>query len=283
MWTLPEGATDTHFHVFGPVSRFPYAESRRYEAPEAPYGQWRAMADTTGMSRGVVVQSSVHGRDNAAMVNAVEQGGGSLRGVAVISPSTPVAELHALADAGVVGARFSILGDRPGSIAEIEWAGPVLARLGWSLDLHISPQALVDHEAVIRSLPVPVVIDHMANLKPADGLGHRAMLVMLELLREDTFWVKIAAVHKRSAIQAEDAADGVRPYADVVPRARALVEAAPDQVLWGTDYPHANIFDPGGIPNEGDLIDLIPEYATTDAHRRRLLVDNPARLYGFAS
>ena len=282
-WALPQGATDTHFHVIGPRSCFEYADSRRYEVAEAPYEMWRRMADVTGIERGVVVQSSVHGGDNSAMMHALGQAGGALRGIAVISPRTPTADLHAMADSGVVGARFSVLDDRHGSIAEIEWAGPVLADLGWSIDLHISPQALLDHEPVIRALPVPVVVDHMANLRPADGLDHPAMDLLLALLRRESFWVKIAAVHKRSAIQASEAPPGTRPYADVIERARALIEAAPDQVLWGTDYPHANIFDAGAVPNEGDLLDLVPEYAPDDTYRRRLLVDNPVRLYHLGS
>ena len=280
-WVLPKGATDTHFHVFGPQDRFPFSPRRRYDAPDAPIEQWWAMAAVCGIDRGVAVTGSVHGSDNAPIIDAIARSDGRLRGVAKVDADTPYSELEQMKAAGVVGARFSILSDRSGTIDEVQRAAPVLAELGWSMDLHLSADALLENEAIVRGLPVPVVIDHMANLRPSDGLDHPAMQLLLDLVATGNVWVKVAAVHKRSAIHRADVAEGATPYTDVVERARVLVERAPDRVLWGTDYPHANIYDPRETPNEGDLLDVLALYAPDDQSRQKLLVDNPAQLYGF--
>lgn len=282
-WTLPDGATDTHFHVFGPTATFPFSPKRRYDAPEAPFEQWQHMASICGLTRGVVVQGSIHGSDNAAIVDAIARGDGSIKGIAKISREMSRDDLVRLRDAGVVGARFSILEDRPGTVDDIVWAAPLLESLGWSIDLHLSPRALLQNETIIRSLQIPVVIDHLAKLRPRDGVDHPAMELLLHLLEDERFWVKIASVQKSSDLQPDDAPAGTLPYTDMVPLARAAVANAPDRVLWGSDYPHGNIYDARKIPNEGDLLDIIPEFAPDPVQRRKLLVDNPARLYGFSS
>lgn len=278
-WDVPVGATDTHFHVFGPKHKFPYSPRRRYDAPDAPFEQWQRTAAVCGITRGVAVTGSVHNHDNAPMLDALARSSGSLKGVAKINRDMSKQELLRMRDLGVVGARFSMLEDRQGTIDEIKWAAPVLETLGWSMELHVSPESLLANEKTIRSLSVPVVFDHMANLRPSDGLEHPAMQLLLDLLGSGEYWTKIAAVHKLSTIMLADAPPGQLPYTDMVERARLLVERVPDRLLWGTDYPHGNIYDAERIPNDGDLIDLVPRYATTPEARQKLLVDNPTKCY----
>lgn len=279
---LPAGACDTHFHVFGPPNVFPYAASRRYEPPAGPIEYYWQMQRITGLERGVVVQPGAHGLDHAAMLDAMSRSGGRLKGVVSMDSATTDAELARFAAAGVVGARFALMSDRPGDRAAIEAAVPRLARLGWSLDLHIEAEHLVANEVFIRALPVTTVIDHMGRPEPAHGLDQPAFRLLLDLLRDQRFWTKISALDKLSTNRQANVPDGI-PFKDTIAFARAVIAAAPDRVIWGTDWPHGNTFTPGQVPNDGTLLDLLAEIAPDQATRRRILVDNPARLYGFPS
>ncbi|MEE8223216.1 MAG: amidohydrolase family protein [Alphaproteobacteria bacterium] len=280
-WALPAGACDTHFHVFGPPDRFPYAATRRYEPPAAPIEHYWKVQKITGLARGVVVQPTVHGTDHAAIVDAIARSDGRLLGVACIDQNTTDADLAALKAAGIRAARFSLMSDRAGSAKAMAREVDRIARLDWSLVLHIEPRFLLAHEDFIRGLPVATVIDHMARIDPGEGLDQPAFGLLLDLLADVRFWTKICGVDKISARPQAHVGDGP-PFADVVPFAKAVIEAAPDRVIWGSDWPHGNTFAPGRIPNEGDLLDLLGVIAPADEARRRILVDNPARLYGFS-
>lgn len=282
-WSPPAGATDTHFHVFGPPSRFPYAPTRRYEPPAAPFEHWESMAQVCGIERGVVVQPTAHGTDPSAILDAVTRADGRLRAVTAIDEQVSDDLLDELAGRGVVGARFSLMHDRSGAVADIERAVDRLAARGWSLDLHVEPAALLDNEQLLRELPVPVVIDHLARIRPSGGLGQPALALLLDLLREPHVWVKVSCADKISDVPVARPADGSLPFLDVVPLARAAIEVAPERVLWGTDWPHGNTFERRRVPDDGDLVDLLAEFAPDESQRRRILVDNPARLYGFPS
>jgi predicted TIM-barrel fold metal-dependent hydrolase len=279
-WTLPPGACDTHFHLFGPPDRFPYSPERRYEPPAAPLEHYMAMRALVGLSRGVIVLPTAHGTDNATVVDALARSDGTLLGVCNFDDDTPDAELDRLDAAGVRGARFSLMSDRAGAADLIDRAVKRMVRLGWSLDLHIEPERLLAHETFIRALPLPVVIDHMARVNPGDGLDQPAFRLLLDLLGDDRFWVKVSCADKISGDPRAHPPDG-RPWRDTVPFARAAIGVAPGRVLWGSDWPHGNTFVAGRIPNDGDLLDLLAEYAPDPEIRRRILVDNPARLYGF--
>lgn len=281
-WPLPPGACDTHFHLFGPPDRFPYSPRRRYEPPAAPLEHYLAMREIVGLGRGVIVLPTAHGTDNATVVDAIARTGGTLLGVANIDDSTSDAELDRLNAAGVRGVRFSLMSDRAGATDDIERAVKRIARLGWSLDLHIEPRHLLGHERFVRNLPLTVVIDHMARVDPREGLGQPAFRLLLDLLKDDRFWVKLSCADKLSADPRARPPEGGLPYRDVVPFAQAVIAAVPDRCLWGTDWPHGNTFELGRIPNEGDLLDLLAEFAPDSATREKILVDNPARLYGFA-
>jgi predicted TIM-barrel fold metal-dependent hydrolase len=279
-WTLPPGACDSHIHVFGPPDKFPYAETRRYTPPAAPFEHYQNVQKITGLSRAVVVQPTAHGVDNRAILDAISRSNGALRGVANIDASTGEQDLDALTEGGIVGARFSLMSDREGSPEEIAEQLPRMEKRGWHFDLHVDPEDFLEHEKFIRRIPMVTVVDHMARVRPAGGLGQPAFQLLLTLLKDDRFWVKICSLDKISGVPRARAENGL-PFRDMVPFAQACIALAPDRVLWGSDWPHGNTFTPGRTPNEGDLLDLLKEIAPDDAVRRRILVDNPAQLFGF--
>lgn len=278
---LPPNSCDAHFHIFGPPEEFPFAPTRQYTPPAAPLEHYLSMAAVVGIARGVVVQPSVHGLDNSATLDAIKNADGRFRGVARIDDKTTASDIKRLHEGGMRGARFNLL-DRPrGNVGldAFDRAVERIAEAGWSVDLHIDPKNLLAEEKRIRDLPTPVVIDHMARVDPADGLAQPAFQLLLDLLNDDRFWVKVSGADKLCN-------NGVRfyhgvPYIDAVPFARAVIAAAPRRVIWGTDWPHSNNFAPGKTPNDGDLVDLLCEFAPDEQLRKKILVDNPAALYGF--
>ena len=279
-WTLPKGACDTHAHVFGPPDLFPYAEKRRYTPPAAPVEHYQNMQKITGLSRAVFVTPTAHGCDNRVVLNAIAMLGESARGIANIDASIDDASLRVLADGGMRGARFHLMKDRPGSVEHLREHLPKMEKLGWVLDLHVDPPDFLEHERFIRTLPGITIIDHMARVRGKDGLGQPAFRLLLDLLEDDRFWVKLCSFDKISAVPKAHVS-GRLPYMDMVPFAQAVIETASDRVLWGTDWPHGNTFVPGRTPNEGDLLDLLAVIAPDEKVRRRILVENPARLFGF--
>lgn len=281
-WTLPSGACDTHAHIFGPPDIFHYASDRRYTPPAAPVEHYRNMQKITGLSRAVFVTPTAHGYDNRVILNAISQLGESARGIANIDSSFDDAALDALTEGGVRGARFHLMEERPGSEEHLAEHLPRLQNRRWVLDLHVDPKDLINHEKFIRALPTVTIIDHMARVRGADGLNQPAFLLLLDLLKDDRFWVKLCSFDKISAVPNAHV-EGGPPFMDMVPFAQAAIDAAPDRVIWGTDWPHGNTFTPGRVPNEGDLLDLLAVIAPDATRRKRILVDNPARLFGFAS
>jgi 2-pyrone-4,6-dicarboxylate lactonase len=279
-WTVPKGACDTHAHIFGPPDIFPYSDDRRYTPPAAPIEHYRNMQRITGLSRAVFVTPTAHGYDNRVILNAIAKSGDSARGIVNINSSFEIKSLATLAEAGIRGARFHLMKDRPGSEEHLNENLPLLQRLVWILDLHVDPVDLIEHERFIRTLPTVTIIDHMARVRGSDGLDHPAFRLLLDLLKDDRFWVKLCSFDKTSAVP-QAHIEGSLPFLDMVPFAQAVIEAAPDRVIWGTDWPHGNTFTPGRTPNEGDLLDLLAVIAPDEALRERILVDNPARLFGF--
>lgn len=281
-WTLPQGACDTHAHVFGPPHLFPYAEKRRYTPPAAPVEHYQNMMKITGLSRVVFVTPTAYGHDNRVILNAIATLGDAARGIANIDSSFDDAALQALAEGGMRGARFHLMKDRPGSVEHLREHLPKLQKLDWVLDLHVDPPDFLEHEAFIRTLPGVTIIDHMARVRGKDGLDQPAFKLLLDLLKDDRFWVKLCSFDKISGVP-QARVPGSLPYLDMVPFAQAVIGVAPDRVLWGTDWPHGNTFTPGRTPNEGDLLDVLAVIAPDDDTRRRILVENPARLFGFPS
>jgi len=280
-FTPPPHSCDTHFHIFGPPDNFPFAPARQYTPPAAALEHFLNMSAVIGIERGVVVQPSVHGLDNSVTLDAIARSGGRFRGVGRVDDKASRSDLKKLHEGGIRGVRFNLL-DRPrGNIALDVFDRVVegIADFAWSVDLHIDPKNLLEHEKRLRALKLPVVFDHIARIDPAAGLNQPAFQLLLDLLKGDRFWVKVSGADKICNARV-DSYPGL-PYIEVTPFARAVIEAAPDRVIWGTDWPHSNIFVPGKTANDGDLIDLLGEFAPDEKVRKKILVDNPAALYGF--
>jgi predicted TIM-barrel fold metal-dependent hydrolase len=274
-FALPAGSCDAHCHVFGPASRFPYAPERSYNPPDAPKENLMALHRFLGVSRSVIVQASCHGADNRAALDAIAASAGRYRGVAIIDEGTGEKDFQKLDDGGIRGVRFNFvqhLGGRP-DMAFFERSIARIRELGWHLVLHLDAVDIPELTPMIRQLPVPFIIDHMGRVKAGLGLAQPPFKALLELMKLESAWVKVCG--------AERVSTAGPPFTDAVPFAWALVEAAPDRVLWGTDWPHPNIAK--YMPNDGDLVDLLPQIAPDPTHRQKLLVDNPARLYDFAA
>ena len=270
---LPAGACDAHCHIFGPAHGFPYAEGRTYTPPDAPVEDFRKLQHILGFERAVIVQASCYGTDNSAMLDAIAGSGGRYRGVAMVDDSFTDAEFEQLHEGGVRGVRFAFarhLGHPP-DFDSVRRIAARIAPLGWHLVLHLEPEDVVEFADLLPAFPLPVVIDHMGRVKTAGGLDQEPFRRLLDFIRAADCWVKISGAERNSTAGA--------PYTDAVPFAQALIDAAPDRVLWGTDWPHPNTEGP--MPNDGDLVDLLALHAPDAAMRRRILVDNPARLYGF--
>jgi 2-pyrone-4,6-dicarboxylate lactonase len=274
----PRNACDTHCHVFGPAAQFPYAPERSYTPPDAPLAKYLAMLDTLGCDRGVLVQGSAHGRDNAAMLDALERQPERLRGVAVADRDTAAATFGTWDALGVRGLRFNHFfrdgqlhyrGGVPLEDAKI--LSPVLRDLGWHLQLWIDVKDLPATIPILKEIGLPVVIDHMGRTDAQAGVTAPGFQALLRLLGEGGCWVKLSGAHRVSQAAPD--------YPDAKPLHEALVAANPDQCVWGSDWPHPRI--EGQMPNAGHLLDLFNEWTPDDAIRRRILVANPAKLYDF--
>ncbi len=268
---VPEGAADCHFHIFGPETEYPYAEPRRYTPVQVLESDYRKMADALGLARGVVVQASPYGADNTRVIEAIRVLGPGYAGVSVVDADASEERLDELNRLGVRGARINSASGGRSGIERMEELAARIKDFCWHMQFHIHAEQLAELEPEIRKLPVDVVFDHM-GLFPADmPLAHPDFRLLLRLLESGNAWVKLSGAERISR--------SGPPYRDAIPVARALVDAAPERVVWGTDWPHTNVKP--AIPNDGDLMDLLPEFAPDEQIRRKILVENPCALYGF--
>lgn len=271
----PAGSCDSHCHVFGPADKFPYHPERSYTPPDAPVEKLRELHGMLGIDRAVIVQASCHGTDNTAMLDAIASSNGAYRGVAVVDDTFTDADYRTLDEGRVRAVRFNFV-RHLGGAPDFSVFDKVVARLpelGWHLVLHFDAEDLLDYEEKILSIPVPIVIDHMGRVKTEHGVEQPSFQKLLDFMKNETCWVKICGAERISSAGP--------PFTDAVPFARALLESAPDRVIWGTDWPHPNISR--HMPNDGDLVDLVPQFAPDPALQKKALVENPARLYGFDS
>ena len=279
-FVAPAGAVDAHCHVFGPGDRFPYAPERKYTPCDASKEQLFALRDHLGFTRNVVVQATCHGSDNRALVDALEASGGRARGVATVAHDVTDKELQALHAAGVRGTRFNFV-KRLADFTPRELLRDIASRiapLGWHVVVYFEAKDLPELWDFFTTLPTTVVVDHMGRpdvSQPVDGPEFERFV---RLMREHgNVWSKVSCP-ERLSVAGPLALDGERaPYRDVVPFATRLVDTFPDRVLWGTDWPHPNLKD--HMPDDGLLVDYIPSIAPTTEAQRKLLVDNPMRLY----
>ena len=272
---LPRGACDTHFHVFGPQSRFPFAPERSYTPTcDAPKETLFALHKHLGIERGVVVQSAAHGFDNSAAADLIAARPQRYRGVALVRAATGTLELARLHAQGFRGARFHYMDHLGGGdpIDAVLAMAPRLADIGWHLQIHLAGARIAELAPALKRSPVPVVIDHMGRIDASRGTQSAEFQALLALLQAKHVWVKVSGAERISRDSA--------PWRDAVPFGRKLVAEFGDRTLWGTDWPHPNL---AFVPDDGDLVDLIGEYAPSEAERQRLLIDNPQRLYGFAA
>ena len=268
----PPGAVDAHCHVFGPQASFPFSPKAKYLPQDAGPEMLFALRDRLGFARNVIVQASCHGTDNRATLDAISRSGGKARGVALVDPAISDAELEQLHDGGIRGVRFNFLKrlveDAPkDKFLEIARR---IEPLGWHVVIYFEADILAELRPFLDSLPTLIVVDHMGRpdvTQGPDGMDMTAFRALLD--SRDDIWTKVSCPDRLSAQGA--------PYDDFVASVRPLVEDYPDRVLWGTDWPHPNMQD--AIPDDGLLVDVIPRIATTEELQRKLLVDNPTRLY----
>ena len=271
---LPPGTWDTHFHVFGPLDRFPYATNRKYTPPPAPLEAYVALMERLGISRAVCVHPNVHGPDNGVTLDALRRSNGRLLGIVKASERLSLAQLRDLDAAGVRGVRFAFNPQHGGQLdARLldrfeSWA----EELRWCIDFHMAPEDLEPLVPRLSKLAVPLVIDHFARIDPAQGLDQRPFRVLLDLAAHDHVWVKLSGADRITGTGP--------PYRDVVPFAHALIAAAPTRVVWGTDWPHSGYFAPDRMPRDAALADLVFDFAPRESDRLRLLVENPRALFG---
>jgi 2-pyrone-4,6-dicarboxylate lactonase len=269
---VPAGSVDAHCHVFGPAAKFPYSPKRKYTPCDAPKEKLFALRDYLGFSRNVIVQASCHGTDNAALIDALETAGDLARGVAVVSPDVTDEELAAMDAAGVRAVRFNFVKRLVDATPKEVFIGIAerIAKLGWHIVVYFEAPDLEDLIPFLESLPTTVVVDHMGRPDVSKGVDHPDFQRFVDLLaRNQNFWTKVSCPERLTVAGP--------PYADVVPFARHLVETFPDRVLWGTDWPHPNM--KSHMPDDGQLVDVIPQIAPTEELRQKLLIDNPMRLY----
>jgi predicted TIM-barrel fold metal-dependent hydrolase len=281
---MPVGAIDVHNHIVGPLSKYPMAANRTYTPPEASVAQLRALRAQLGTARNVIVQPSFYGFDNSQLVDALKDLGTTARGVAVVPLDVPDAELQRLAAAGVTGVRLNLatfgIRDPKQASEAVHALAPRFVALNWHIQINTDLAVIDGLAPMIGDVKVPIVFDHMGNLKAENGMNQKGFGALVELVKARNTYVKLSAPYNLSK----------RPdWADVVPFAKALIAAGPDRMLWGTNWPH-----PGG--GRGDIREITPyqvvdnpklllafaEHCPDPAMRKVILVDTPQRLYRFA-
>ncbi len=271
-WKFPAKACDSHAHIFGPASRFAILPDTHFVPHECPLADYLRMLRIIGCERAVLVQPSVYGTDNTAISEALQSGEFELRGVAVVREDVTDKQLEDLHAQGFRGIRINTASATPG--LRLEHAPGLAQRirhLGWHLQFFVDLEAMPELEPRLAALPVDLVIDHFGRVAAAGGVEAPAFRALLRLLGRDHCWGKLTGPYFLS---------GRGPaFADVAALARAMVEVAPDRLVWGTDWPHPSAR--AQMPNDGDLADMLASWVPDSAARTRILVDNPARLYGF--
>lgn len=283
---VPPLACDTHAHVFGPGNKYPFIPTGLYTPADALPTDHRHMLDAIGVARGVLVQPSIYGTNNDAMLDALAKDPKRMRGVAVLSFDVETKELERLHAKGVRGIRCNIVDLKYGKgrfdLEALRQFAERIRPFGWHVEflMHVDEQP--DLDRMFGDFPTPVSFGHLGYvLPPSKGVDLPGFQALLRLMRNGKAWVKLTAPYRLSSRK--------DPYSDVDPYARALLEAAPERLLWGSDWPHVHPRPggPGGapldrpMPNDGDLFNAFAGWIPDEKIRRRILVDNPAQLYGF--
>ena len=269
-FAMPKGATDTHFHLFGPQSRYPLVELREYTPALITPAMARQLFDALAIERAVVIQPSVYGEDNRAQLEGARDVGIPTRAVVVVPHACSDRELAALHEQGARGLRYVLA--HPGGLPlpDLErWAARA-REIGWHIQLLAKGPQLLEIASRIEKLPCPAVIDHIGMFSPGEGVDQPVFQAVLRLVQHG-HWVKLSGAYRLSQQQP--------PYPELNPYVAQLVAARPDRILWASDWPHVFIKTP--MPNTTDLLDLLADWVPDETTRNRILVDNPAVLYGF--
>lgn len=273
----PRPACDAHFHIFGPTSRFPFSPERAYTPPEAPLEALLALHARLGFERGVVIQGNGHGTDNSAMLDALAREPGRLRGVAIVKETTTREEVKRMAGAGVRALRFHILPRQPGRFSSLgidafEKLAPHMEEFGLHVQFFMDARELPAVMPRLKGWKLPVVLDHFGSTRAEEGPAAPGFQILRQYLAEGRIWLKISGAYRASR-QYPD-------YPDARPLHEALVKANPEQLVWGSDWPHPRLDK--DMPDTGHLLDLFNAWTPGAALRRKILVENPQKLYGFS-
>lgn len=274
-FAVPRGACDCHAHVCGPAERYPYAAKRIYTPPDASPAQYRHMLDTLGVERAVLVQPSIYGTDNRAMLDALAADPRRLRGVAVVEFDVTAPEIEALHAQGVRGVRCNIVDLKDGKgllpMEALKSLASRIAPFGWHMEFLMHVDEFPDLDRQLAPIQVPMVFGHLGYVTVERGLRTPGFGALLRLMRGGQAWVKVTAPYRLTASKL--------PYAEVDVFAARLLEAAPQRLVWGSDWPHVTMKT--AMPNDGDLFDVFARWVPDEGMRHRILVENPAQLYGF--
>lgn len=272
---VPTKSCDTHAHVFGRHEDYPFTKNRTYTPPEASLEQYLELHRVLGIERGVLVQPSVYGTDNSLHLHALKQlrdRGYDYRGVCVVAPNIALTELRELHEAGFRGVRMNLLFRGGLQWQDVVGLADKIAGLGWHLQFLINVSDCGDIMDRVRDLPVPVVFDHMGHMPAALGVEEPGFQRLLQLVADNNAWVKLSGSYRVTGKQEF-------PYPDVEGIARALVAVNAHRCVWGSDWPHPHF--PGLMPDDTDLLEDLAVWVPDEETRERILVSNPARLYGF--
>jgi predicted TIM-barrel fold metal-dependent hydrolase len=273
--SVPPGAWDSHFHIFGPPDRFPYAESRRYTPPTAPVEHWLRVSSAIGIERGFVVTPSVHDLDPAVTLDAIARSDGRIRGMIRANSKLDEAAIRTLHEGGIRGLRFPFAKfvRREFDANEFHANVALIEPMSWIAEFQIDGDALEQHADLMGSVPLPTIIDEFGGLHPKDGLDQPAFRTLLDLIAKPNVYLKLICPDRFLAMG--------ESYESIVAMARAVIAKAPDRIIWGSDWPHSYVFEANAMPNDGDLIDMLLDFAPDEAVRNKILVDNPTRLFDF--
>ncbi|WP_323037757.1 amidohydrolase family protein [Pararhodobacter sp.] len=271
-FVLPAGSVDAHCHVFGPSAQFPYAPERKYTPGDQGKDKLFALRDHLGFARNVIVQATCHGKDNRAVMDACRTAGDLARGIASVGADITRAELAEMHEAGIRGVRFNFVKRLVDATPPEVFLGIAdkIQEFGWSTVVYFEAADLERLVPFLNTLPGIIVVDHMGRPDVRKGVDHPDFQRFIDLMANNArIWSKVTCPERLTVAGP--------PYDDVIPFAQAIVEAFPDRVLWGTDWPHPNL--KSHMPDDGALVDFIPKIARTPEQQRKLLVDNPMRLY----
>lgn len=266
-------STDCHFHIYGPVERYPLSPGRGYTPPPiANISTYLEMANTLGIERMVIVNPTPYGTDHSCTLDSIENfGRHRAKAVAVINDTFSKSTLRDMARRGVCAARVNSVNMNSTPIDQLQTIVKMIIPLGWHLEVYVYGQELPALEKTLLSLPIPFVIDHMGRIPTDHGMNNPAFQTLLRLLDSGNGWIKLCGY--RSSAQGP-------PYADLLEPAQAIIKAAPERCVWGTDWPHPRR-EGLLLPNDGTLLNLLYDWAPDPEQVHRILVDNPAQLYGF--